>query len=263
MRVDVVDEAKDWTAASQTLSRSWDPRDAWSGSNRKDALPGPESSGESDPEARPDSPSTETVSEEESGSGSSGTGSNSYDSGSMPSGAASSTGSPHASPPPGWGGEMASHDAIADGDQLALPPSPPNGWDHASMPQSDDPPLRTLVSSYSSSSSDIDIEGYSSDPSSLGLTGSGSTSSQSTGSGSTGSKSTGSGSTSSGSTSSKSTDSGSTSSESTDSDSASSGSTGSDDPKYGTFIRKLVSGEIEARTSGSRTVNATQRNTLD
>lgn len=235
VRVDVVGVAKDRTAASQTLSRSWDPRDEWSGSNRRDAPPGQESesSGESDPEARPNSPSTETESEEESGSGSE-AGSNDYNSASS---SASSTGSPHAYTPPAWGGGMASHDAIADGGQLLLPPSPPNGRDHASMPQwsSDDPPSQTLGPSDSSSSSGLAVEGllqlhpsYPSGPESTGL--------ESIGSEPTSSKSTGSGSTSSGSTS---------------SDSASSGSTGSDDPAYGTgtFIRKLLNGKIEARTS--------------
>ncbi|KAF8502068.1 hypothetical protein F5888DRAFT_1904503 [Russula emetica] len=97
------------TAASQTLSR-WDPRDTWSGSNEKDwkdASPGP-SSDESDPESGSNSPWSES-------------GSN-FNSPLRPSGSISSTESPlgstHAYPPPGWGGGMASHDAI--------------GWDHAS-----------------------------------------------------------------------------------------------------------------------------------
>jgi hypothetical protein len=220
-RVKMVDVTKDGTAASQIRSR-WDPRDGGSGSNEKDVSPGPELSGESDPERGPNSPSSETGSEE-SGFGSE-AGSN-YNSPSMPSSSASSAGSPHAYSPQGWRG-VASHDAIADGDQLL-------GWDHAPQWSSvfDDTPSRIPTSS---GPSDLDIAAD-------GLL---SLHSYSTGS--------------------ESTSSGSTGSESTVSES-SSGSTGSDDaiPESETFLGKLLRGKIAARTSGSRTVNAAQRELQD
>ena len=227
VRVNVVDVAKDRIAASQILSR-WDPRDTGSGS---DEPPGPESSESSDPEPGPNSPWSETGSE---------TGSN-QNSPSRPSSPISSTASP-----PGLGGGMAPHDAIADGGQILLPAeaNPPSGStspDHA-LPQwlLDDLPSHPL--SPSTPPTLLWMDPYLSAPSTV---------SGSTGSGSAGSDSTSSGSTSSGSTSSDSTSSGSTGSGST---------TGSDDalPESETFLSKLLNGKIKARTSGSRTVNAAQ-----
>ncbi|KAF8502073.1 hypothetical protein F5888DRAFT_1800576 [Russula emetica] len=154
--------AKDETATSETLSR-WDPRDGWSGSN--ESPQGPEPSEESDPEPRPNSPWSETGSETES------TGSN-HNSPSRPSSSISSAGSTHAYPPPGWGNGMASHDAIADGDQLLLPAAlteaRPLSPDHS-------PPHQTLTEA--SSGSTI-LSSYPSDSHSYstgsGTTGSGS-----------------------------------------------------------------------------------------
>jgi hypothetical protein len=228
VRVDVVNVAKDGTAASQTLSR-WDPRDPWLGSNEP---PGPESSDESDPEPGPNNPWTEA-------------GPN-HNSPSSPSSPASSTESTHVYPPPGSGGGMASHDAIADGDQLLLPP---NGWDHASAeanPSSADrsPPHQTPTETSSDSTSlgHAIPQWLFDDPPPQALTPPTQSWMDSYLSDSY-SHSTGSDSTSSGST----------------------GSTGSDDamPESENFLSKLLKGKIKARTSGSRTVNAAQRELQD
>lgn len=168
-RVDVVGIAKDGTTESQTLSQ-WDSRgDWWSRSNendQNDASPDPESSDESDqPEANSPSP--------ESGSH--------HNSPSRPSGSTSSTDlsswplleMTHAYFPLGGDG-MASHDSIADGDQLLLLPSwlstspPQTPTDVSSSPASsghaipqwlfDDPPPRTQTPSTPPALSPTDSE---------------------------------------------------------------------------------------------------------
>jgi hypothetical protein len=137
VRVDVVDTAKDGTAASQVLTR-WGPRGTLSESNGNDwtdGSSGPESSDQPGP--GPHSPWSGSEPD--------------HDSSPRPSSPTSSTESSsgsllestHAYPPLGWGDVMVSHDAITDGDQLFLLPN----WDHSPAHQTP-----TEVSSGSTSS---------------------------------------------------------------------------------------------------------------
>jgi hypothetical protein len=103
VRADVVDVAKDGTAASQTLSR-WDPGGDWgSGSNGNHWNDAESSDGQITHGRGRTTSSTK----------------------SPPGSLLEST---QAYPPPGW---MVSHDVIADGDQLLLLPT----WDHSPPPQ--------------------------------------------------------------------------------------------------------------------------------
>ncbi|KAI0272008.1 hypothetical protein BGY98DRAFT_180141 [Russula aff. rugulosa BPL654] len=136
VRVDVVDAAKDGTAASQVLTR-WGPRGTPSESNGNDWTDGSSSPESSDqPGPGPHSPWLGSESDHNRSPRPSSPTSTESPSGSLLE-------STHVYSPLGWGGVMVSHDGITDGDQLLLLPN----WDHSPAHQTP-----TAVSSGSTSS---------------------------------------------------------------------------------------------------------------